>query len=98
MGSVFTFLIIGLALALLFVNIYFRNKIIKVYKVLEKNRVQFKMTDLFNKKKLEENVLSKYPKSRQDVIDFASHMKNSLLIASLIVVTITIVGLILKSI
>ncbi|MEZ4982255.1 MAG: hypothetical protein R2769_11850 [Saprospiraceae bacterium] len=44
-------IVIGLFVAMLFVNVYFRVKVLKTYKVLVKNRVEFGAAHIFNKKK-----------------------------------------------
>ncbi len=49
-------IVIGLFVAMLFLNLYFRAKVLKVYGVLVRNRVQFGAAHVFNRKKLEEEL------------------------------------------
>ena len=89
MANVLMFLIIGLFLAILFLNVYFRVKVLKVYRKLVQNRVEFKATDIFNKKKLEEEVLPKYPQFKDDIVTFANHIKFSVWCGSVLILLIT---------
>jgi len=98
MVDVFVYLIIGIFLALLFLNIYFRVKVFKVYKKLVQNKIEFDSSHIFNSQKMEKEVLSKYPTFRSDILRFSGHIKKSLSIAVILVLLITIMGFILKSI
>jgi len=98
MVNTLTFLIIGIFVALLFLNIYFRVKILKVYKTLVQNKVEFNSSHIFNKTKLENEILPKYPKFSADILTFTGHIKNSIFIAIVLVVLITIMGVILKNV
>lgn len=81
--------ILAIFAALLFLNIYFRVKVFKAYKVLVMNRVDFKPTDIFNKKKLADEVVPKYPQYETEIWNFANNIRNSVRIASLLIVLIT---------
>lgn len=98
MADILMFLIIGIFLALLFLNIYFRVKVLRRYKALVQNNVVFDSSHFFNKKKLEAEVLAKYPASRSDIEIFILHIKRSLLIAVVLVFLITLMGFILKNV
>ncbi len=97
MSNTLTFLIIGIFVALLFLNVYFRVKVFKVYKTLVQNRVEFDSSHVFNKTKLEREVLPKYPNSKADILLFIGHIKNSILIAIVLILLITLMGVILKN-
>ena len=88
--------IIGFFLALLFLNIYFRVKVFKVYKVLVDNRIEFGSAHVFNKVKMEDEVLSKHPKFSNEILSFVGHIRKSITIAIILVVLITVMGAILK--
>lgn len=98
MVTTLTFLIIGIFVALLFLNIYFRVKVFKVYKTLVQNKVEFDSSHIFNQSKLETEILPKYPQFKSDILTFIGHIKNSISIAVILVVLITIMGVILKNI
>ncbi len=98
MIDILTYLIIGIFLSLLFLNIYFRIKVFKVYKTLVQNRIEFNSSHIFNQSKMEKEVLTRYPNFRDDILNFSGHIKKSLSIAIVLVLLITIMGIILKSI
>lgn len=96
MGSVLLFLIIGIFVALLFLNIYVRIKVLKHYKVLVQNRIQFDSSHFLNREKMEKEVLSKYPAYREHILGFTGQIKKSVSIAIVLIILITIAGSILK--
>ncbi len=98
MADFLIYLIIGVFLALLFFNIYFRVKVFKVYKTLVQNRIEFDASHIFNRSKLETEVLPRYPKFQNEILLFIGHIRKSLAIGVILVVCITIIGFILKRI
>ncbi len=97
MGSVLVYLIIGLFVSLLFLQLYFRIKVLKVYKRLVRNEVQFDSSHILNKRKMEEEILPKYPEHKEDILKFVKEMRFSLQIASLLIILILIAGFVLRS-
>lgn len=97
MGTVLVYLVIGLFIALLFLQLYFRLRVIKVYRRLVRNEVQFETAHILNKSKMEKEVLPKYPEHKDDILKFVHEMRFSLQIASLLIVLIMIAGFILRS-
>jgi hypothetical protein len=89
-------ILIGLILALLFVNVYFRVKVFKVYKNLVMNKVEFNSAHIFDKKKMESEIIPKYPKMETEIRLFVEHIRFSIAIAIIIVLLISIFALILK--
>ncbi|MBL7776251.1 MAG: hypothetical protein JNK89_09625, partial [Saprospiraceae bacterium] len=63
-------IIIGLFVAMLFVNLYFRAKVLKVYGVLVRNKVQFGAAHIFNRQKLEDEILPRYPQFTAEIESF----------------------------
>jgi hypothetical protein len=88
-------IVIGLFVAMLFLNLYFRAKVLKVYGVLVRNRVQFGPAHIFSRKKLEEEVLPVYPQFRNEIEIFIRHMRYSIRMASVLILLITLFGAIL---
>lgn len=88
-------IVIALFAAMLFLNVYFRVKVLKSYKILVKNRVEFGAAHLFNKKKMEEEVLPKYPQMRKEIETFTSHIQYSMRMATVLIALITLFGAIL---
>lgn len=90
------YLIIGIFVALLFLNIYFRVKILKLYKELVDNRVEFGSAHIFSTHKMNDEILPKYPHMTREIRGFAGHIKKSISIAVILVVLITFLGYILR--
>lgn len=88
-------LIIAAFIALLFINVYFRVKVIKVYRNLVKNKVEFGAKHVFNEKKLREEVIPMYPEHKDDILTFSKHLKFSTRMASVLFLLICLFGLVL---
>lgn len=88
-------LVIGLFVAMLFLNVYFRAKVLKVYGVLVRNRVQFGAAHIFSRKKLEEEILPRYPQFRNEIESFIRHMRYSIRMATVLIALITAFGAVL---
>lgn len=85
-------IVIGLFVAMLFVNLYFRAKVFRVYGILVRNKVEFGAAHIFNRKKLEAEILPRYPQFRNEIETFISHMRNSIRMASVLLMLITLFG------
>lgn len=88
-------IIIGLFVAMLFVNVYFRVKVLKTYKRLVQGRVEFGASHIFNREKMEQEILPRYPGYRDDILLFVSHMRYTIRMASVLILLITLFGAIL---
>jgi hypothetical protein len=80
---------------MLFLNLYFRAKVFRVYGVLVRNKVAFSAVHLFNRKRLEEEVLPRYPQFRREIETFIRHMRYSMRMATVLLFLITAFGAIL---
>lgn len=87
--------VIGLFIAMLFVNVYFRVKVLKTYKVLVQNKVEFSTSHIFNKTKMEKEIHPKYPHMKTEINTFVNHMQYSIKMASVLIALITLFGAIL---
>lgn len=89
----FLMVIIGaLFLALLFLNLYFRVKVFKSYKILVQNRIEFGASHIFSREKMEQEILPKYPQHRAAIVEFVNHLRYSIRMASVLLVLITVFG------
>ncbi len=88
-------IVIGLFVAMLFLNLYFRAKVLKVYGVLVRNRVQFGAAHVFDRKKLEDEVLTRYPQFKNEIETFIRHMRYSIQMATVLIALITAFGAVL---
>lgn len=80
---------------MLFVNVYFRVRVFKVYKILVENRVEFGAAHIFNSEKMEQEVYPKYPDQKENISIFVRHMRYSIKMATVLIVLITLFGAIL---
>lgn len=85
-------IVISLFVAMLFLNVYFRVKVFKVYKVLVQNQVEFDASHFFDKEKMEKEVISKYPEQRVEIETFVRHMRYSISMATVLIALITLFG------
>lgn len=88
-------LVIGLFVAMLFLNIYFRVKVIQSYKVLVQNRVEFGAAHVFNLDKMESEVIPQHPHLRKEILAFANHLRYSIKMATVLLALITAFGAVL---
>lgn len=87
--------VIGLFLAMLFVNLYFRARVFKVYGVLVRNKVEFGAAHIFNRARLEAEILPRYPQFKNEIETFIRHMRYSIRMATVLLALITLFGAIL---
>ncbi len=87
--------VIGLFIAVLFLNIYFRVKVFKVYKRLVQAEVEFDAKDVFNMQRVEDEIIPKYPNQAEDIRTFMNHIRYSVRIASVLITLITLFGAVL---
>jgi len=96
MSSVLTTFLIGLFCVLFGTNLYFRFKVLKLYRLLSRHKVPFGISHIFSKEKMETDLIQRYPKHEKDIRLFISRMKRSILFALGIILLITIVALIMQ--
>lgn len=88
-------IVVGLFVAMLFLNIYFRFKVFKAYKVLVQNKVDFGAVHVFNRQRREAEIWPRYPKMRQEIESFSNHLRYSIRMATVLVALITLFGAVL---
>ncbi len=88
-------IVIGLFIAMLFLNLYFRVKVFKTYRKLVDNRVEFGASHIFNKEKMEQEIFPKYPHMKEEIQTFVRHMRYSIRMATVLIALITLFGAIL---
>lgn len=85
-------IVLSLFAAMVFLNVYFRVKVLKTYKVLVQNRVEFGAAHLFNRKKMEAEIYPKYPHMQADIEIFVQHLRYSIRMATVLIALITVFG------
>jgi len=88
-------LVIGLFVAMLFLNIYFRMKVLRAYKVLVQNKVEFDASHIFNDQKMEKEIFPRYPAQKENIKIFVNHIRYSIKMATVLTTLITLFGAIL---
>ena len=88
-------LVIGLFIAMLFLNIYFRMKVFKAYKVLVQNKVEFEAAHIFNEEKMAKEIFPRYPRQVDNIKIFVNHIRYSIKMATVLTTLITLFGAIL---
>lgn|SRR5210317_553751 len=95
MYGFFMWVVIALFAAMLFINIYFRIKVIKHFRNITKAGVEFGAKHVFNQTKLESEVIPRYPESKNDILAFSKHLKMAMKLASILFTLICLLGWIL---
>lgn len=72
------------------VVVYFRIKVLKAYGILIRNRVQFDIAHIFNKKRMEDEILGKYPAHEKAIRDFAFGIRFTMSMVTVFMVLITL--------
>jgi hypothetical protein len=90
-----TTVIILIFLAMLFLNLYFRAKVLKAYRVLVQNQVEFDHRHVFNREKMEREIIPRYPEVADEIRSFSGFLQKSIRMASVLVALITLFGAIL---
>jgi hypothetical protein len=87
--------IIVLFVLLLFVNIYFRLKVIRAFRKLKDNKINFDASNLFDSGKLSEIMSKNPPEIRQSIADFSKYLRYSISMVIALIVLITLFGAVL---
>ena len=94
MSQVLSYLIIPLVLLMVILNVYFRLKIIKLYKSLAKKNIYLDPKILLKKQALEEYVDTTYPQHADEINTFSRHLRTLMYVGIggfLIILTIFII-------
>lgn len=88
-------IVIGLFVAMLFLNVYFRVKVLQSYKVLVRNRIHFGAVHIFNRDRREKEILPRYPAFHREIETFCNHLRYSIRMATVLIALITLFGAVL---
>jgi len=81
---------------LFLINLYFRAKVLKAYKYLMQNDIKFSAKDILSKTKLEQEILPRYPKHKNEILNFVNLMRRSVMLSIIVIILIALVGLVIK--
>lgn len=88
-------IVIALFLAMLFVNLYFRAKVLRAYRELVRTDVDFTAAQILSERRMEEEIVTAYPGHAAAIRDFGNYLRRSIRMASVLLVLITLFGAIL---
>lgn len=71
-------------------------KVMKSYRYLSRNNIEFSIVHIFNSEKLKSEILPNYPNDKQKILEFVNHIQKSIKLASLIILGIVIAGVCLN--
>ena len=84
-----------LFVAMLAVNLYFRAKVLRAYRVLVQNEVDFTPAQIFSSLRVEDEIVPKYPQSATAIRDFSGYLQKSIKMTTVLMALITAFGAIL---
>lgn len=85
-------IVIGLFLAMLFLNVYFRVKVLRAYKELVRAEVEFTAKQIFSSQRIEEEVVPRYPEQAGAIRNFSNYLIRSIRMATVLLLLITLFG------
>ena len=88
-------IVIALFLAMLFVNLYFRAKVMRAYRILVQSEVDFTAGQILSQQRMEEEVVPTYPEQAQAIRDFGNYLRRSIRMGTVLLLLITCFGAIL---
>lgn len=88
-------IVIGLFVTMLFLNVYFRVKVLRAYKELVQARVDFTPRQIFSSRLIEEELVPQYPGQADAIRNFSGYLIRSIRMATVLIALITLFGAIL---
>ncbi len=88
-------IIVVLFLAMLFVNLYFRAKVLRAYRILVQSEVDFTAAQILSRQRMEEEVVPAYPQQAAAIRDFGNYLRRSVRMATVLLLLITCFGALL---
>lgn len=92
MEATLLFLVIVGFIAMLFLNLYFRAKVLRSYRKLVQGGVEFDSSHFLNPKKMEAEIYPKYPQMEDEIKTFVQYIQFSIKMATVLAVLITLFG------
>ncbi|OAV43281.1 hypothetical protein [Lewinella sp. 4G2] len=81
-----------LFVAMLAVNIYFRAKVLRAYRLLVQGRVDFTPAQIFSTARVEDEIVPNYPGQEQPIRDFSRYLQLSIKMTTVLMALITAFG------
>ena len=86
---------IGAFAALFLTVVFFRFRVLNAYQALIRNRVQFEKAHVFDRQKLEAEILPKYPEQKENILKFVNGIHFSIKMVTVLTAVITIFAAVL---
>lgn len=85
-------LVIGLFVAMLFLNLYFRLKVMKAYRRLVQAEVDFTAQQIFSSERIERELVPRYPGQAEEIRTFSRYLIGSIRMGTVLLALITLFG------
>lgn len=82
----------SLFIALLVVNLFFRIKLLKLYKKLISGEVDFPPSYILDRKRLKNEIVPKYPKYEKEILSFARYLRTSFSVGMIVFALSLVIG------
>ena len=92
--SLLIVLIAAAFLGMLGVNVLFRARVLKAYRSLQRNGIEFDGSDMLTQARIEE-LVGRFPDHEADIRQFTGGIRRSVSLASALIVLITLLGAVL---
>lgn len=92
MQSLLLTIVILLFVAMLGVNLYFRAKVLKAYRILLMNEVDFTPGQIFSSERVEDEIVPAYPAQAKEIRAFSNNLRRSIRMTTVLMALITTFG------
>ncbi len=77
---------------MLAVNLYFRAKVLRAYRVLVQKEVDFTPSQIFSKLRVEDEIIPQYPDAAEAIRNFSNYLQLSIKMTTVLMALITAFG------
>lgn len=85
-------IVCALFIAMLGVNLYFRAKVLRAYRTLVQNEVDFTPGQIFSKQRVEDEIIPAYPAQAEAIRNFSNYLQFSIKMTTVLMALITAFG------
>lgn len=85
-------IVIILFIAMLGVNLYFRAKVLRAYRILLMNKVDFTPGQIFSPLRVEDEIIPAYPEQADAIRNFSNYLRRSISMTTVLMALITAFG------
>jgi len=92
MRTILLLIVCLLFVAMLAVNLYFRAKVLRAYRVLVQDQVDFTPGQICSKLRMEDEIIPRYPDSAEAIRNFSGYLQLSIKMTTVLMALITTFG------